>query len=64
MVKINSYYNAEGDWSRIAETAATVAGIQAEFYPDPGPVSAGVRVTGFAFEDLLVEIEAIAVLDR
>ena len=64
VVKINSYYNAEGDWSRIAETAATVAGIQAEFYPDPGPVSAGVRVTGFAFEDLLVEIEAIAVLDR
>ena len=64
VVKINSYYNAEGDWAQIAATAATVAGIQAEFYPDPGPVSAGVRVTGFAFEDLLVEIEAIAVLDR
>ena len=61
VVKINSYYYAGGDARRMAETAATVAGIQEEFYPDPGPASTAVQVTGFAFEGLLVEIEAIAV---
>ena len=61
VVKINSYYYAGGDARRMVETAATVAGIQEEFYPNPGPASTAVQVTGFAFEGLLVEIEAIAV---
>lgn len=64
VVKLNSYYYAEGDWARIAETDATICDIQREFYPDPGPAATSMRVTGFAYEGLLVEIEAIAVLDR
>ena len=35
--------------------------VQREFYPEPGPASTAVRVSGFAFEDLLIEIEAMAV---
>ena len=61
VVKVNSYYYAGDDWGEISAAAATIAGIHREFYPDPGPAYAGCRVTGFAFEDLLVEIEAIAV---
>jgi enamine deaminase RidA (YjgF/YER057c/UK114 family) len=61
VAKLYIYYYAGGDWPRIAETAATIAAIQREFYPEPGPCSTSVRVAGFAFEDLLIEIEAMAV---
>jgi len=64
VVKINSYFNAEGDWSQIRETSATIARIQKQYYPDPGPASTSVRVTGFAFEDLMIEIEVIAVIEN
>ena len=61
VAKLYIYYYAGGDWPQIAETAATIATIQREFYPEPGPCSTSVRVAGFAFEDLLIEIEAMAV---
>lgn len=61
VTKLYIYYYADGDWARIAETRATIAAIQREFYGDPGPALTAMRVSGFAFEDLLVEIEAIAV---
>jgi len=62
VVKLNSYYYVPGDSARLAEAAATMGNIQKEFYPDPGPAATTVKVTGFAFEELLVEIEAIAVM--
>jgi enamine deaminase RidA (YjgF/YER057c/UK114 family) len=61
VAKLYIYYYAEGDWARIAETRATIARIQREFYGEPGPAVTAVRVSGFAFEDLLIEIEAMAV---
>ena len=61
VVKVNSYYYVDGDWDDISAATATIAGIHEEFYPEPGPAYTGCRVTGFAFEDLLIEIEAIAV---
>ncbi len=62
VVKLNSYYCVGGDGARLAEAATTMGDIQKEFYPDPGPAATTVKVTGFAFEELLVEIEAIAVM--
>ena len=61
VAKLYIYYHAPGDWKQIAETSATINAIQREFYPEPGPCSTAIRVSGFAFEDLLIEIEAIAV---
>jgi enamine deaminase RidA (YjgF/YER057c/UK114 family) len=61
VAKLYIYYHAPGDWKQVAETAATIAAVQREFYPEPGPCSTSVRVSGFAFEDLLIEIEAMAV---
>jgi enamine deaminase RidA (YjgF/YER057c/UK114 family) len=61
VAKLYIYYHAAGDWPQVAETAATIAAVQREFYPEPGPCSTSVRVAGFAFEDLLIEIEAMAV---
>lgn len=61
VAKLYIYYYAAGDWPQIAATRATIASIQREFYPEPGPSSTSIRVAGFAFENLLIEIEAIAV---
>jgi len=63
VVKVNSYYCAEGNGDQIDAVNQTVAGVLREFYPDPGPAMTNLRVTGFAFEELLIEIEAIAVLN-
>jgi enamine deaminase RidA (YjgF/YER057c/UK114 family) len=61
VVKLYIYYYAPEDWAQIAETRATIQDVRREFYPEPGPASTAVRVSGFAFEDLLIEIEAMAV---
>lgn len=61
VAKLYVYYHAEGDWAEIEAARQTVARVQREFYPGPGPVVTAIRVSGFAFENLLVEIEALAV---
>lgn len=61
VAKLYIYYYAPDNWPQIAETTATIAAVQREFYPEPGPCVTAIRVSGFAFEDLLIEIEAMAV---
>lgn len=61
VAKLYIYYHGEGDWNQIAETKATIDRVQREFYPAPGPAATSIRVSGFAFEDLLIEIEAFAI---
>lgn len=61
VIKLYIYYHAPGDWNQIAETRATIDRVQREFYADPAPAVTSIRVSGFAFEDLLIEIEAFAV---
>lgn len=59
--KLYIYFHAEGDWTEIAAARATIAEVQREFYPEPGPTVTAIRVAGFAFENLLIEIEAFGV---
>lgn len=61
VVKLYTYYYAGDDWTQIAKATATINDIQREFYPEPGPASTMMRASGFAFENLLIEIEAMAV---
>ena len=61
VAKLYIYYHADGDWAEIARTRAIIEAVQQEFYGTPGPAVTAVRVSGFAFEDLLIEIEAVAV---
>lgn len=61
VAKLYIYYYAEGSWEEIARTRAVIEAVQREFYGSPGPAVTAVRVSGFAFEDLLIEIEAVAV---
>ena len=61
VAKLYIYYHGDGDWNQIAATKATIDRVQREFYPAPGPAATSIRVSGFAFEDLLIEIEAFAI---
>jgi len=61
VVKLYIYYYAPGSWEQVGKAKTTIEAIQREFYPEPGPAATSVRVSGFAFEDLLIEIEAMAV---
>jgi enamine deaminase RidA (YjgF/YER057c/UK114 family) len=61
VAKLYIYYHAEGTPELVAATRKVIADIQREFYGDPGPAVTAIRVAGFAFEDLLIEIEAMAV---
>jgi enamine deaminase RidA (YjgF/YER057c/UK114 family) len=60
VVKLYIYYYAGEDWNEIARATATIAEVQREFYPEPSPAVTAIRASGFAFEDLLIEIEAMA----
>jgi enamine deaminase RidA (YjgF/YER057c/UK114 family) len=56
--KLYIYFHANGDWREIKRTRAVIAKVQSQFFADPGPVVTAIRVAGFAFENLLIEIEA------
>jgi enamine deaminase RidA (YjgF/YER057c/UK114 family) len=63
VVKINTYYVYDGDPAAAQEFWARMTAVRMEFLPDPGPCGTGVRVDGLMYPDLLIEVEAIAVLD-
>lgn len=60
VAKIYIYFYAPDNWTQIDETASTIREVQREFYPEPGPAATAIRVSGLAYEGLLIEIEAIA----
>lgn len=62
IVKLNTYYAFEGEGEEITEFWEKMTKVRMEFLADPGPAATAVRVAGFAFEDLLIEIEAIAIV--
>lgn len=62
IVKLNTYYvcGAEGDEIRLFWERMTR--VRMEYLEEPGPSATAVRVMGLAFPDLLIEVEAIAVI--
>lgn len=60
IVKFNTFYAFEGDGDEVREYWEKMTATRVEYLPDPGPVGTAIRVSGFAFPDLLIEIEAIA----
>ena len=64
VVKFNTYYHFAGEGHDVTEFWEIMTKVRLEYFPDPGPSATAVRVEGFAFEGLLIEIEAIAVIDR
>jgi len=60
IVKLNTYYQFEGEGEAITEFWEAMTAVRMEYLADPGPVGTAVRVRGFAYEGLSIEIEAIA----
>ena len=60
LIKINTYYEFEGEGDALRQYWEDMTRVRMEYLSDPGPAGTAVRVNGFAFEDLLIEIEAIA----
>jgi 2-iminobutanoate/2-iminopropanoate deaminase len=63
VVKYTTYFVYEGGTGEDAtEYWEKMTKVRMEFFEEPGPSGAGVRVLGLAYPDLLIETEAIAVL--
>ena len=63
VVKLNTYYDCgEGSDHELVEFWKKMTLVRMEFLPDPGPAGTALRV-GMAREGLVIEIDAIAVID-
>ena len=62
VVKLNTYYVFDGEGEDLKEFWEKMTKVRMEFLPTPGPSGTAVRVAGLAYEDLLIEVEAIAVV--
>lgn len=60
VVKFNTFYCYEGSGEDVREYWEKMTRVRLEFFENPGPVGTAVRVAGFAYPDLLIEVEAIA----
>jgi 2-iminobutanoate/2-iminopropanoate deaminase len=64
VVKLNTYYVFDGDDEELAPYWEKMTRVRMEFLRPPGPAATAVRVAGLIYPKLLIEAEAIAVLDR
>jgi len=60
IVKFNTFYVFEGEGDEIREYWEKMTRVRLEFFEEPGPVGTAVRISGLAYPDLLIEVEAIA----
>lgn len=64
VVKLNTYYHYDGAGHDITDYWERMTKVRERYFPPQGPSATAVRVKGYAYEDLLIEVEAIAVIDR
>jgi enamine deaminase RidA (YjgF/YER057c/UK114 family) len=60
IVKFNTFYVFDGEGDELTEFWERMTRVRMEFFEEPGPCGTGVRVSGLAYPDLLIEVEAIA----
>lgn len=60
IVKFNTYYVFDGEGETVREYWEKMTRVRLQYLPEPGPVGTAIRVTGLAYPDLLIEIEAVA----
>ncbi len=63
IVKLNTYYVFDGADDELTQYWEDMTNVRLEFFAEPpGPCGTGIRVAGLAYPDLLIEVEAIAVV--
>jgi 2-iminobutanoate/2-iminopropanoate deaminase len=63
VVHTNTYFVCEGSDDSVRECWKTIVEARAPYLADPPPGGTAVRVVGLAIPGLLVEVEAVAVLE-
>jgi enamine deaminase RidA (YjgF/YER057c/UK114 family) len=64
VVKLNTYYVFNGRGNEIQDFWLKMTQVRMEFLPDPGPAATAVRVAGLMYDDLLIEADVIAYVER
>ena len=64
IVKLNTYYVSDAEGEEAKKFWEKMTRVRMEYLPDPGPAATGVRVQGLAYAGLLIELEAIAIVDQ
>lgn len=62
IVKLNTYYVFNGPDEEAIGFWEKMTRVRMEYLADPGPAGTAVRVAGLAQPDLLIEVEAVAVI--
>jgi 2-iminobutanoate/2-iminopropanoate deaminase len=62
IVKFNTYYVFDGEGDELREYWERMTKVRLEYFEEPGPVGTAIRISGLAYPDLLIEVEAIAYL--
>ena len=62
IVKFNTFYVFNGSDDELTAYWEKMTRVRMEFFEEPAACGTGVRVTGLAYPDLLIEVEAIAVI--
>ncbi len=62
IVKLNTYYVFDGEGDELTEFWERMTKVRMSYFEEPAPCGTGVRVVGLAYPDLLIEVEAIAVV--
>ena len=64
VVKLNTYYRYDEGGASPTDYWEEMTEVRRRYFPPLGPAATAVRVDGYAFEDLLIEVEAIAVVEK
>ncbi|MDQ0217392.1 RidA family protein [Peribacillus cavernae] len=64
IVKLNTYYVFNGDEKQATEFWEKMTKVRMEYIADPGPAGTAIRVAGLMWDDLLIEVEAIAIIEE
>ncbi len=62
IVKLNTYYVFDGDEQETTEFWEKMTKVRMEYLSDPGSAGTAIRVKGLMWKDLLIEVEAIAII--
>lgn len=62
IVKLNTFYKFIGNEEESLDFWEKMTKVRMRYIPAPGPCGSAIRVSGFARDDVLIEVEAIAVV--
>jgi 2-iminobutanoate/2-iminopropanoate deaminase len=60
VVKLCTFYVFDGEGDSLTEYWERMTKVRLEFFDEPGPAATAMRVSGLAYPDLLIAVDAVA----